>query len=169
MAKYKLGLVNFLLGAIAGDGGMGTVLTAVGDTVEDSAVLTTEEASVTDFKIEESDSPVLSIKTEADKMTITWSTFNTDTDTLIRFFGGTKTVAAGPEPEYWEAPDQIPEIELSLRGEWKQGGRILVPRAKISAKLDLSFKRTTMSKIDITATILQPTKVGEKRLRIANI
>lgn len=252
MGKYKLGLVNMKMGSIAADGGAGLTLAAVGDTVAGTAKMDTTEASLTDFKIEESDSPVMSIKTEADKITVTWSTYNNDADTLVKMFGGTKvaavaggiatlgaitagsayttgtyndvpltggtgtgatadiTVSGGSVTavvirdagsgyaaaaslsalaaniggtgtgfavvigtvagigETWNAPDSIPEIEQTLKIEMKVGGYVLIPRAKITAKLTMSYKRDALSQIDITASVLQPTKVGEPRLTIVN-
>lgn len=241
------------MGAIANDGGMGTSLSEIGDTVEGTAQMDTQEATMQDFKIEESDSPVQSIKTEADKITFSWSTYANNAATLQRMFGGTiaseipegraltlgavtdgtlytagtynnvpltggsgtgatanitfdsgslvtlivlvnggegyeasdvlgvsasdvggtgsgfavvvNSVHAG-SPETWHAPDSIPEIEQSMEMEWKQGGKIKIPRAKVSAKLTMAFKRTALSQIDITATVLQPTKVGEPRMSI---
>lgn len=252
MGKYKLGLVDILMGAIAGDGGAGTVLSPVGDTVAGTAKMDTSESTSTDFKIEESDSPVQSIKSEADTITVSWSTYNNDNVTLQRLFGGTVspavagtiasigaitggsgyttgsyygvpltggtgsgataniTVAGGvvsgvvivnqgsgyaggaalsataanlggvgtgftvlvgtvaTSGDRWNAPDSIPQIEQSVRIQMKQGGTVLIPRAKISAKLTMSYSRGALSQIDITASVLQPTKVGEPRLTIIN-
>lgn len=253
MSKYKLGLVNMLMAAVSGDGGAAAIssLVAVGDTVADSAKMETTEASTTDFNIEESDSPVLSIKSAADKIVISWSTYNNNADTLVKFFGGTKvasgtgaaktmvldtagsgytdgayedvpvtggagtgltadiTVVSGavtaavirkPGKNYaagatalsvsntnlggagtglvlklsaveafgesWQAPDAIPEIEKTLVVDMKEGGKVIVARAKIIAKLSMNYKKTALSQIDITATVLQPTKSGEPRMVI---
>lgn len=252
MGKYKLGLVNMLMGAIAVDGGAGTALTAVGDTVVGTAQMDTTEATTTEFKIEESDSPIYSIKTEADKISVSWSSYNNSATALQRLFGGTVVagVAGGigttgtltpgsgytngtytavpltggtgsgalatvtvsgtvvtaitittPGSGYtaadslsasntnlggtgtgfavvvatvddvgetWHAPDSIPEIEQTLKIQMRVGGYVLIPRAKIAAKLTMSFKRDAVSQIDITASVLQPTKVGEPRLTIVN-
>lgn len=162
-SKYKLGLVSVRMGDIAGDGGMGTVLTSIGDTVAGSASLTTEEAQSQDFTIEESDSPVLSIQTEADKIVLNFSTYNASALNLQRLFGGTVS------GEVWEAPDNIPTLEQSVELTWKQGGRLDIPRGQVKAKLDISFKKDALSKIDITVTVLQPTKVGEPRITIENV
>jgi hypothetical protein len=163
-SKYKLGLVSIAIADIAGDGGPGTVFTAVGDTVAGTAALTTEEAQKTDFKIEESDSPVLSIKTEADTMNLVWSTFAYDAATLQKMFGGTVVPAASGVGDTWNAPDSIPEIEKTIKITWKQGGTVTIPRAKITASLNMAFKRDSLSQIDISATVLQPTKAGVPRM-----
>lgn len=170
MGKYKLGLEYIKLGDVAADGDMGTVLAEVGDTVAGTAVLTTEEAQITDFKIEESDSPVESIKTDADSMTFNWSTYANDAATLQKMFGGTIVPAnsGAGTGEIWEAPDSIPEIEQSIEMKWRQGGTLRVARAKITAALNMSFKRDALSQIDITAKVLKPTKAGVPRLSIEN-
>ncbi|GAO43796.1 hypothetical protein [Flavihumibacter petaseus] len=168
MGKYKIGLTTIKLGAIAVDGGMGTVLTAVGDTVAGTAQMTTEDDQKTDFNIEESDSPVMSIVTTPGAITLAWSTYANDATTLQKMFGGTIVPAGSGGGETWKAPDSFPEQELSLEATWKQGGILRVPRAKIAANLNMSFKKDTLSQIDITATILQPTKANEPRISIEN-
>ncbi len=168
MGRHKLGLKAIKMGAIAGDGDMGTSLVAIGDTVLDTAEMTTEEGTVTEFSIEESDSPVLSINTEPDSIVFAWSTYANDAATLAKLFGGTVTPAAGGVGELWEMPDAIPEIEQSLEIEWKKGGFMRIPRARIKAAFQGSFKKSALSQINITATVLQPTKAGVKRLTIEN-
>lgn len=167
MSKFKLGLVNVLLGAIAGDGGMGTALTAVGDTVAGSATMTTADDTKTDFNTEESSSPVMSIVSQEGAITLTWSTFNNNVDNLVRMFGGTKVPGNGTTTgDRWEAPDSFPEIEQSVKVQWKTGGYIEIPRAKIAAKMNLSFKKDSLSQIDITATVLQPSKAATPRMAV---
>lgn len=89
MAKKSIGLESIKMGNVAADGGMGTALTQVGATVSDTASLTTEEGSTTDFKIEESDAPFYSIQSDPGKQVLAWSTYDVDLDTIARFYGGT--------------------------------------------------------------------------------
>ncbi len=252
MGKYKLGLVSMKLGEIAGDGDMGTSLVQIGDTVTGTAQMETTEATLQDFTIEESSSPIMSIKTDADKITVNWSSYDNSADTLVRLFGGTKVVGVagglktlgtitpgsgyvsgsywdvpltggagsgakanivvaggvvtsvqiskagsgyasgtplsavnsnlggsgsgfqvavtevGPVGDKWLAPDAVPEIEQSLRVEWKQGGFLEIPRAKITCKLSMQFRKDALSQIDIVATVLQPTKAGIARMVLVN-
>lgn len=244
MGKYKIGLDNILMGDIAEDGGMGTSLAPIGDTVIDSAKLETAEGTLTDFNIEESSQPVYSIKADG-KTTISWSTYNNDVDNLVRLFGGTKvagsagaidtlgtltagsgyttdgtytdvslsggtgsgakgtiTVVGGAVTlvtitskgtgytaddtltttasniggggsgfsvkvattadvgDRWNAPDTFPEVEQSLKIMIRSGGYMEIPRAKIAPKLTMSFGKSKLSQIDISATILKPNKEG---------
>ncbi len=163
MAKHTFGLASVEMGAIAGDGGMGTSLAAVGETVSETAALTTEEPTVTDFPIEESDSPIESVVTTPGTVTLAWSSYNVDADQLVKFFGGTKVT--GP-PVKWQAPDAFPDVEVSLKVTDKKGHVLELPRVKVRPKLSLSFTKTKLGQIDLVATILQPTKAGEKRITI---
>lgn len=254
MAKKIFGLSNVNMGDIAGDGGMGTQLVPVGETVSETATMTQEDNTTTEFTIEESDSPVESIVSEVGAVTFAWSSYKVDSATLYKFFGGTMTpyIAVGgvkttgtltagslytdgfytdvpltggtgtgatanitvdgaavtavemvnrgsgytaadslsasaaniggtgsgfsivaatvqtstAQQEVYEAPDAFPDVEKSLQLVDKKGNTILLPRVKISAKFNLSFNRTSLGQIDMVATVLQPTKTGEKRITI---
>lgn len=255
MAKKIFGLASVKMGAVANDGGMGTSLVAVGETVSETAVMTQEDNTTNEFTIEESDSPVESIVSEVGAVTFAWSSYKVDAATLYKFFGGTVTpyiavggvkttnslvggsaytngfytdvpltggtgtgatanitIAGGAvtavdmvnrgsgyttsdelsasasniggtgtgftidaatvqtssaQQELWEAPDAFPDVEVSLELTDKKGNVVKLPRNKISAKFNLSFNRTSLGQIDMVATVLQPTKVGEKRITIA--
>lgn len=251
MAKHVFGLASVKMGAIAGDGGMGTTLETVGETVTGTATMTTEDNTVTDFNIEESDSPVESVVTAFGKITFAWSSFDVAARQLYKFFGGilklfksiatlgsvtggslytngtytdvpltggtgtgakativvagaavtTVTVTDGGEgytvadslsaaaaniggtgsgfsvpvatlangsatQTTWEAPDSFPDLEQSLKLTDKKGHVFDVPRVKISGKFGFSFAKDKLGQVDLVATVLQPTKAGESRLKI---
>ncbi|HEY8687666.1 MAG TPA: hypothetical protein VIM07_00410 [Chitinophagaceae bacterium] len=242
MSKHTFGLQNVEMGKVAVDGGMGTVLTAVGETVSGTAEMTTTDPTITDITIEESDSPIESI-VEAGITQMAWSTYNVDGDQLVKFFGGVFTPATGVKTytltggtgytdgayndvaltggtgtgakanlvisggivtsatitnggtgytaadsltatglgagtlfaitvdtiataTTYGAPDAVLDIEQSLKIIDKKGNVVSIPRAKISAKLGLSFTKTKLGQVDIVAKVLQPSKTGEKRYTI---
>lgn len=74
------------------------------------------------------------------------------------------TVTTGPEK--WEEPDVIPDIEVSLKLSDKKGTSFKMPRVKISAKKTFAFSKTALGQIDVIATVLQPSKVGVKKLTV---
>lgn len=253
MAKKIFGLASVKIAPIASDGGMGTALETIGETVSGTATMTQEDNAVTDFGIEESDSPVESIVTAAGKLSLAWSSYKVSYAVLEKLLGGTGnlprpvgalnvlgaltggsgyvngfyenvpltggagtgataniTVSGGAvtsvvltslgsgyaggtplsasnanlggsgtgfsqavtsvystaELEKWEAPDAFPDVEKSLEITDKKGNVTLIPRAKISTKIALSFAKDKLGQLDMVATILQPTKSGEKRLTI---
>lgn len=95
MAKNKIfGLNSVMMGAIAVDGDMGTVLEQVGETVSGTATLTAEDNTITDFNVEESDTPIESVVSAIGKKTLAWSSFDVGADNMVKFFGGTKVTAA---------------------------------------------------------------------------
>jgi len=245
MSKHTFGLQNVLMGDIAADGGVGTSLVAVGETVSGTAEMTTTDPTITDIMIEESDSPIESI-VAAGITQMAWSTYNIDGGQLLKFFGGVYipatgiatlgaitggsgytdgtysnvpltggtgtgatativvvggivtsvtiidgglgytasdslsasttdigagtlfavTVATVATTTTYSAPDSEMDVEQSLNIIDKKGNTVIIPRAKISPKLGLSFDKTKLGKMDIVAKILQPTKTGEKRYTI---
>lgn len=253
MAKKFFGLKSIKVAPIAGDGGMGTALTTIGETVLGTAGVTQEDNTVTDFGIEESDSPVESVVSATGKLSLAWSSYQIDYYTLTKLFGGTGnpkisvgsintlgsitggslytngfyenvpltggagtgayadiTVAGGAVTsvvlrqlgsgyavsnnlsaaaaniggtgsgftvpvsavhataanEKWEAPDSFADTELSVQATDNKGNIVNFPRMKLSSKPSLSFRKDGLGQIDITGTVLQPTKVGEKRMTI---
>lgn len=167
MAKRILGLVSIKVGPIAGDGGMGTSLTTIGDTVKDSCVFTEGDPTKQEFFIEESDDAIESFVTQKGTETISWSTNNLDPDNMVLLFGGTKdgTGAVG-DPYTWEPPDTQEELERSVEITDRKGNKVEIVRVKFSPKKSFSFQGTRLGAIDITGTILLPTKAATRKYKI---
>ncbi len=255
MAKKIFGLSSIKYADVAVDGGMGSDFNTSPETVVGTATITQEDPTITDFNIEESDSPVESIQTQAGKVTFAWSSYNIGYLMLKKLFGGTGNLAqavgsvnvlgtltggssytngyyedvalsvntgsgsgaranikvsggavteveftalgsgytgtnelscaagliggtgsgwkvvvssvhASAVGETWEAPDTFPDVEKSLQLTDKKGNVVKIPRAKIVGKLGISFTKDALGQVDFTATVLQPSKSGEKRLTI---
>ena len=166
--KYGLGLVSISMGAIAGDGGMGTSLSALGNTVQGSATLTSGDDTTTDFNIEEQDDPVQSIVSQKGKKTLAWSCYDVDGATLYKLFGGTYTPynATGPVQEKWDAPAASVTLYQSIAIVDKNGNTINIVRALITAKFNWSFTKDKLAQIDLTAAVLTPTKANTPPITI---
>jgi hypothetical protein len=158
---YTIGLAKIELGAIASDGGMGTSLSQLGYTYQDTCSMTMEDPETTDFIAEEVDDPVVSIS-RAGKINFNFSIMNPDLTTLQALLGGTVTGEEGSE--VWNAPATIPVIEKSIKITPNQGLQFSIPRAKITAKINGSFSKTNMFLIEVACTVLQPTKTGVSKL-----
>lgn len=150
-----LGLANIKLGAIEEDGGMGETLVAIGDTVPGTCTFEEEEGTTQDFFSEELSTAIESIISEPGVERVNWSTTNLDADNLVRLFGGTKTT--GP-PVTYEPPASKVDIELSLEITDKKGNKIEFPRVKINAQKAIAFNKTALGQLNVTATVLVPTK-----------
>ncbi len=162
MADVAIGLKNLYIGDIAADGGMGDSLDPVSYSVEGTPVLNFEEGEKTDFNIEESNDPYFSITNPGNKV-LTLSIYGLSPAVLYKYFGGTLTPGAtSADPDVWEAPLLFPELEKSIGAEHKQGGHLKIPRAKISALAVWNFQKAALPQIDLTITVLTPTKEGEK-------
>ena len=89
MAKKVFGLASLKVADIASDGGMGTNLITLGETVKGTMQFSQEDNTTTEFEIEESDSPVESIISAVGKLTAVWSSHNIKYYILKKLFGGT--------------------------------------------------------------------------------
>jgi len=159
--KYGLGLVSIEFGDIAGDGGPGTVFTALGNTVKGSAQLTTADGTTTDFNIEEQDDPVETVQSTKGKTTLAFSCFDVQGPTLVKFFGGTYTpYAAGPPivDESYAPPSSVLTIEQTVRVTDKKGNVLTICRGSVKAKFSWSFTSDKLAQVDVTVDILTPTK-----------
>jgi hypothetical protein len=65
----------------------------------------------------------------------------------------------------WNMPDSLPTIERSIEIITKDGWTILIPRLSMNARMQWNLKKTALAQIDITGTILKPTKTGEPVIR----
>jgi hypothetical protein len=161
MAKeVPIGLKNFYIGDVAGDGGMGTGLEKVSYAVIDTPVLTIPEGEKADFLIEDSDDPYFS-KTTPGVKTLAISFYGLTAASLARWFGGVATIGPASGVDTWEAPLQIATFEASIVAEHQQGGHLKIPRASISATADWNFQKNNLPQINVVATVLTPTKEGE--------
>jgi hypothetical protein len=158
MAETRsIGLTYIKVGEIAQDGGMGTSLSALGVTYQDTAELVQDDPEITNIYSEENDEPEEVIETQGPKK-LKWSIMNYDPDQLIRVLGGTST---GNSPnKVWSAPISKTPIELSIEILTKKGVLLQIPRAKITAKINFQFRKKGVALVDIEATILTPTKTN---------
>lgn len=157
--KTVYGLKSILIGDIAVDGGMGTTLTELfGATVKDSAKLTSTEATLEDIPIEESSTPIDSIQTNDPVFTLEASTYNVELEVLAKLFGGAVTGTAPNET--YTPPVGMPSVilEQSVKVETKGGTKFMFVRMKLTAALDLGFKKSGLGQINWKGKMLESTK-----------
>ena len=73
--------------------------------------------------------------------------------------GGTKT-GTGATAVY-KYPDSVVNIEKSIKFTPNSGMGLILTRCKITAKLSSALGRTALMGVEVTGTVLQPTKAGE--------
>lgn len=163
---HTIGLKTVKIGAIAGDGGMGTTLAAIADTFEDSATITQEDGEKTEFFVEESDDPVASFsKKGSTKFAFTILDFTPAT--LASVLGG--SVTGTGDAAVWNAPADVPVIEKSIEIVSKTNIKFEIPRARIEAKIDVPLSKKQVGKVVITATVLTPTKEGVAPILVSKV
>lgn len=156
MAKLvTLGLTKIEMGAVAADGGMGTTLTETGSTFEGSASLVFEDPEVTEFYCEESDDPQYQ-GYKGGKGVLKFTKMDLDAGDLVTFLGGTSIGT----PKVFSAPSSIFTAERSIKLTPKTGMVINIVRAMVVAKVNYVIGKKDIFKVDITATILTPTKTA---------
>jgi hypothetical protein len=162
MSTVYNGVESIEVGDVAADGGMGTDLAALGYTNLSSANITQEDDTVTDFNVEELDTPIFTRRTPG-KKTVNFTVADPDLETFAAVFGGTVTPEdAGPPvvPATWNAPASAPTLEQSVKITLKTGQVINIPRANLSAKLNGQLGKENLFMIDIAMDILTPKKAG---------
>lgn len=164
--KTTIGLDSVLIGPIAGDGGMGTTLTELGSIVAGTPVLTIPAPTTSEIPVEESDEPEF-VTVTAGAKTIAFSSYNVDPSVLVDLFGGAVT---GTAPnQIWSAPDTIPVVERSVRMLSRTGYNADMPRVQLTPDLSLNFQRDTPGQINITGTVLKPTKANTPSITLGQV
>ncbi|GAA4338466.1 hypothetical protein GCM10023149_48450 [Mucilaginibacter gynuensis] len=160
MAKSLKGYKSFKLGAIANDGGMGTVLTALGTTVKGSVNAVTSEGTTQDFFIEEQSQAYESTVTEEPQLSGVVEIYDVDPDTIVKVIPGTVTsVGSGANKKKVFTPTS-PFVPLELSGELesKNGTILSVVRMQLVSVLNLQFQDAELGKITINWKALAPNK-----------
>lgn len=167
---FTLGLSKIEMGAIAQDGGMGATLAQLGYTNQNSAQLTMEIPTATEFFAEEVDDPVL-VSKKAGAITFAFDIMNPAPETLEQLMGGTagKSDDSLTDKDQWEAPDSVSDVELSLKITPKQGYCFAVPRASISANLTGNFAASSLMLLHVEAKVMTPTKTGTKKMTLTKV
>ena len=147
----SIGVVSIKMGAIGSGGAMGTSLTDVGKIYKDSAELSQEDPSITDFESEQDDDPVESVE-KLGKKTIKFSIMDYTPATLAKFLGG----EASGTPAVWGSPSTSAAIEQSVEITTNKVV-ISAARVRVRAKLNAKLSKTAIALIDVTMQILVPT------------
>jgi hypothetical protein len=147
------GIFGIKFGDIAADGGIATGFAALGRTREGTLAFNASDDQTQDINVEEQDDPVMQTVTTKGTLDLNWSMVDWDNDVMISVFGG--QVVNGQ----WQAPDQTPTVEKSLRVEPKDGKAFIYPRVKVTGKVNYD-STGKIFQIDITCRKLKPNKAG---------
>ena len=170
MAKkvYTIGLAKIEVGDMAADGGMGTTLSSLGYTYQDTCQMTQEDPETTDHYAEEVDDPVVSIS-RAGKTLFNFSIMNPDVEVMETLLGGTGTPGVAPAADTWEAPAKIPSVEKSVTITPEQGLKFDIPRLRMTTKINAQFSKSGIMLLEIAGTVMTPLKTGVAKIKATTI
>lgn len=164
--RRTIGLKSIKIGDIAVDGGMSTSLSALGITSEGTAILEQAEPETTEFYSEELDDPI-EIVDKLGKTTLKWAITDFTPANMVKVLGGTVNGVAPADT--WEAPSVAANIEKSISIETTKGLLIEIVRAKISARINMNLGKKNIGLVEITATVLTPTKAATPAITIGPV
>lgn len=154
MAKYSYGIASFTIGDIDPITGLQINPLDVKEMVyRDSFNMTEEEGTTTDHYSEMDTTPKVSF-TEVGKETLTLQLMETQAAVLVKFLGGTVATLDGSSA--WSKPTGAGNIEKFLDITTVDGTRIRIPRAKVTGRKNMQFRRNGIWLIDVTITPLSP-------------
>lgn len=133
----------------------GTDVINLGQTLEDSFTMTTDEGTEVTINVEESSDPIFSNPGNT-TTTVTWQSPNADMEAVAEITGGTWTALAG-----YSSPRNRVTKEYEVTITTEQGFDLILNRVKLTAMADGSLGKNNALMITANGTCLVPT-VGAK-------
>ncbi|MCT4086684.1 hypothetical protein HZP82_04740 [Elizabethkingia anophelis] len=155
MSTINNGLAQINIGAIASDGGMGTTLSRLGDIKEGSFKVNHAEGDKTEFKIEESDTPIF-VRQKDGTLGFEFEIHNPDAAIFKEIWGGTVDATTGK----YTPPEKLVALEKSFQAKPDQGHGFDVPRALVAGRFSDAMGKDSLLGVIVTVTVLKPTKAG---------
>ena len=148
------GIFGIEFGDIEADGGVAQAFGALGRTREGTLQFNAADDQTQDITVEEQDDPIMQTIASKGTLDINWSMVDWDDDVMMALFGGSVVNTQ------WQAPDQSPTVEKSLRITPKDGKPFTFPRVKTTAKVNYD-SQGKIFQLDVTCRKLKPEKAGE--------
>lgn len=150
---YCTGIQKIEFGEIAVDGGCATTFDRLGDTRTGTLNINASDDQTQDITVEEKDDPIMQTVSTKGTQDISWSMVDWDNDILMAVFGGAVVNTQ------WQAPDQSPDVEKSLKITPRSGKPYIWPRVKTTAKVNYD-SQGKIFQLDVTCRKLKPAKAG---------
>lgn len=156
MSKYKYGIKNFWVRTINPADGTGLAageLDITSEIYRDTFDMTEEDGTETDHYAEMDNTPFLSFQ-EPGKEELAFEVIDTRPERLALFLGGA-IVEAGNK-KTWSKPANAGIIEKHITIVTLDDTEIVIPRAKVVAKKNFTFRRNQPWTLPVTLTPLTP-------------
>ena len=164
MAKVAFGIKSMKAGGIDPVTGLPTGLEDVGDIYRDTGSWTETDGTETNHMAERKTDPVVSIK-EPGEETLVFSLMDTSAVNLEKWCGGTVTTVVD-QPDVWNKPSGVTNIEKSLEIETEDGTVFTIHRGKVTTKRNLTPTRTGIFLLEVTVKPMAPLVEGVQPVTI---
>lgn len=158
--KYVYGIKSVKFGTPTGSSGMpaASALTAWAQTVQGSMTLTEAEATMKDFNVEETTTPVKTIVTDAGALSAKWRAYDITPSLVALVKGGTSgTAGAGSAAMVtYAGPTQVVAVDLALEIVTTNNAVIAVYKAAVVARFDGAISRENLLEMEVTAKAQDP-------------
>ena len=154
--KYAYGIASVKFGTPTGSNSMPGEVTAWAQTVEGSLTLSEDEATMKDFKVEETTTPVKSIVTDVGALTAKWRAYDISVEMIETVKGGTGTESEAPTDHTYAGPVQVVAQDLALEITTTNGVVIEIYNAAVVARFDGSISRESLLEMEVTAKAQDP-------------
>lgn len=125
----------------------------LGYTNIDTAAITEEEGTTTDFMVEELDTALFSRFTPG-KTTITWEIADPELDTFVTIFGG--AITGTGDAAVWAAPLSYVQKEFKVRITTKIGYLFTFNRMLFKPLKNFALGKNSLTSVTINGDMLQP-------------
>lgn len=156
MSKYKYGIASFIVDNInpADGSALGDLALDITDQIyRDTFDMTEEDGTATEHYSEMDNTPFLAFE-EPGKETLSFELTDTNVDNLALFLGGSVVTALGRKT--WSKPANQGVNEKHIKITTVDGTNITIPRAKVVAKKNFTFRRNEPWRVTVTLTPLTP-------------
>lgn len=158
--KYAYGISSVKFGTPTGSAGMpaASAMTAWAQTVQGSMTLSEDEATIKDFNVEETSTPVKSIVTDSGALTAKWRGYDLTPSLITIVKGGASgTAGAGASAKVtYAGPVQVVAVDLALEITTTNSVVFEVYNAAVVARFDGSISRENLLELEVSAKAQDP-------------
>lgn len=154
--KYAYGIKSVKFGIPTGSNSMPGTLDQWAQTVQGSLTLSEDEATIKDFNVEETSTPVKSIVTNSGALQIKWRAYDMSVKMLEKVKGGVGTEGVSPSPHTYDGPTQVIAKDLALEVTTTEDIVFKIYKAAVVARFDGSISRENLLEIEVTAKAQDP-------------
>lgn len=164
MAKYVYGIKSVKYGAVTSTGTSPSMpatgdLTSWAQTVKGSLTISEDEATETEFFVEETTTRVHSIVTDAGQLKVTWRAYDV-TPALVAVMKGGRATGDGGTYLIYDGPSTVDAVEMSLEITTTDNSIFNIYRASCLGRFDSVVGRENLMEMEVVATAMAPETTG---------